>query len=101
MTYAAAFTAEAAATAEERLLRHFQQDIEQESLCFALWRPSTGRTRTTALIDRIILPREGETLLHGNSGMMPGFTARAIRATCREKADLAFMHSHPGRAVSP
>lgn len=101
MIYEAAFTAEAAAAAEEHLLRHYAQGIRQEDLCFALWRPSTGQSRTTALIDRIILPQEGETLLHGNASIMPGFTARAISEAFREKAGLAFMHSHPYKGWQP
>lgn len=101
MIYEAAFTAEAAASAEKHLLRHYKQGIKQEDLCFALWRPSTGQIRTTALIDRIILPLEGEALLHGNASIMPGFTARAISEACREKAGVAFMHSHPYAGWQP
>ena len=95
MNYEAAFTAEAATAAENHLLQHYQQNIKQEDLCFALWRPSTGQNRTTALIDRIILPQAGETLLHGNASITPGYLGRAISLACQEKAGLAFLHSHP------
>ena len=45
MRFEVALTAEADATASEHLLQHYKSDILQEDLCFALWRPSTGKLR--------------------------------------------------------
>ena len=90
------FTAEADATSSEHLLQHYRRHQRQEDLCFALWRPSTGKFRRAALIDEIILPREGERVLHGNASFEPDYLARALRIASGEKAGLAFMHSHPG-----
>ena len=64
-------------------------------MCFALWRPSTGRERLTALIDEVVLPREGDRLLHGNASFTPDYMARAVALARRKNAGLAFMHSHP------
>ncbi|MBF2754375.1 MAG: ThiF family adenylyltransferase [Gammaproteobacteria bacterium AqS3] len=77
------------------LLQHFNKGEYQEDLCFALWRPSTGQNRYSALIYKAILPHEGERNLHGNVEFNPNYLSRAINLACREGAGLAFMHSHP------
>ena len=91
-----AFTAEACSLATGHLLQHYRENSIQEDLCFALWRPSTGKSRQTALIDSVILPREDERLLHGNASFQPQYLGRALKIACEENAGLAFMHSHPG-----
>ena len=96
MRFDVALTSEACSTSTEHLLQHFDQDVLQEDLCFALWRPSTGKSRRTALIDEIILPKEGERNLHGNASFQPDYLGRAIRIAREKKVGLAFMHSHPG-----
>ena len=96
MRFDAALTGEAHATSSHHLLQHYRRDTSQEDLCFALWRPSTGRERLTALIDEVILPEVGERHLHGNASFEPHYLARALAAARRKGAGLAFMHSHPG-----
>lgn len=92
-----AFTAEAASFAKEHLLQHYARADCQEDLCFALWRPATGKLRRTALIDEILLPLEEERNLHGNASFQPEYLARVAKLA-RERGDgMAFMHSHPGR----
>ena len=95
MKYEAAFTDEACTTALAHLLQHFSQGTQQEDLCFGLWRPSTGRHRFTALIYEIIQPEPGERSLHGNASFNPEYMGRALAEARRQKAGLAFMHSHP------
>ena len=90
------FTSEADAIATDHLLQHYERGRLQEDLCFALWRPSTGHQRRTALIDEIILPETGERSLHGNASLEPAYLARAIRLARDKGTGLAFMHSHPG-----
>ncbi len=92
----AALTGESHSIAIQHLLQHYKANEIQEDLCFALWRPSTGRERLTALIDEIILPQNGERLLHRNASFQPGYLARALKLARRKGAGLAFMHSHPG-----
>ena len=95
MSFEIVFTSEADATASQHLLQHYHLDKHQEDLCFALWRPSTGRTRHVALIDEIILPKDGERNLHGNASFEPDYLGRAIKIALQKKTGLAFMHSHP------
>ena len=89
-----ALTDEAHSLSIEHLLQHYRRDTFQEDLCFALWRPSTGRDRLTALINEVILPQEGDRLLHGNASFTPDYMARSIWLARRKNAGLAFMHSH-------
>ena len=76
------------------LLKHVNAGKLQEELCFALWRPSTGATRKSALIFDIIPPTDGERHLHGNASFEPEYLTRAVKAACAQKAGLAFMHNH-------
>jgi molybdopterin-synthase adenylyltransferase len=89
--YSVAMTEELASVARAHLLR----PDRQEDICFALWRPSTGRTRTTALVHRLILPEEGERQVHGNASFDSMFIERAMTEAAAEGAGLALMHSHP------
>ena len=78
------------------LLSHYGNGGEgHEDLCFAIWRPSNGQDTQTALINEIILPKNGERNLHGNASFELDFLQRAVNHAYREKAGLAFMHSHP------
>ena len=90
-----AFCGEAEQKARQHLLQHFQKNQGQEDLCFALWHPSTGLSRQTALIYKIILPGTGDRNLHGNVDFNPRFLSKAVNLAIKEKAGLAFMHSHP------
>ena len=90
-----AFTSEVDSVASEHLLRHYHRNEHQEDLCFALWRPSTGQLRRTALIDEIILPQRSERILHGNASFEPNYLSRVAKIAIKKKAGIAFMHSHP------
>ena len=77
------------------LLRFFDQDVAQENLCFALWYPSQGWERFTAVIPEIILPQDNELQLHGNASFEGKYLTRATRIAKHKGAGLAMMHSHP------
>ena len=74
------------------LLQHIRQG--QEDLLFALWRPSTGAARESALIFDVIQPLAGERELHGNASFDPSYLTRAVGIACQKKVGLAFMHNH-------
>lgn len=74
---------------------HLLRADGHEDLCFALWNPSRGRERTTALIERLILPQAGDRLLHGNVSFTPQYLERALGEAAATGCGLAFMHSHP------
>ena len=95
MTLRVTLTADANNISATHLLQHYSRNTWQEDLCFAVWRPSSGLQRRTALIDDVILPQEGDSLLHNNASIQPQYLARAIRTALDRKAGLAFMHSHP------
>jgi hypothetical protein len=75
--------------------QHLLRVDGQEDICFGLWRMSTGATRTTALIERLLLPLEGERNVHGNASFEPAFLERAMAEAAGSGAGLAMLHSHP------
>ncbi|MCY3627471.1 MAG: ThiF family adenylyltransferase [Gammaproteobacteria bacterium] len=95
MNFEVAFSESLAESAKDHLLSSLRKGQEQEDLCFALWRPSVGNDRTTALITDLVLPVEDDRLLHGNVSFEADYLARAARFACESNAGLAFMHSHP------
>ena len=95
MKYEVILTEKAHKVACDHLLSHFRGNKSQEELCFALWYPSIGKNKTTALISEIILPEEQERKLHGNTSFLPEFLARSLRLAIKKQAGLVFMHSHP------
>ena len=93
--YEASFCGDADKKATDHLLQHFRADELQEDLCFALWRPSTGKSRYTGIIYKIILPESADRDLHGNVEFTPKFLSKSLNLAIKEKAGLVFMHSHP------
>lgn len=91
MQFSAVMTGETATDLSAHVLR----EDGQEDLCFAMWRPSTGRERLTAIIQDPILPRPGERSVHGNASFEPKYGLRAAQKAADVGKGLAFMHSHP------
>lgn len=76
--------------------RHLIRADGQEDLCFALWMPSQGDMRKTALIWKLILPTPGDRKVHGNASFSGQYFERAIGEAVKASAGLALMHSHLG-----
>jgi hypothetical protein len=68
----------------------------QEDLCLALYRPSTGRRRTTALIRLALAPRDGERAVHGNVTVTAEYILRGAEMARADRCGLVLLHSHPG-----
>lgn len=91
MTYSVAIPSQV----DEALTLQLVRKDGQEDLCFAVWFPSIGATRTTALIHHLLLPGPGDRAVHGNVEFMPSYFERGLQAALEVGGGLAFLHSHP------
>ncbi len=82
-------------TIHAELIKDLFRSDEQEDLCFAVWYPSNGTNRKSALIHKIILPQEGDREIHGNVSFNAQYFDRALTIARRAGGGLAFLHSHP------
>jgi hypothetical protein len=91
VTYSAAMTA----PTDNVLARHLDKGPKQEDLCFVYWFPSRGTTRTTAVINAVVLPRDDERILQGNVAFTADYLARVL-AERPDGAGIGLVHSHIG-----
>jgi ThiF family len=82
---------------DQALKAHLIRANGQEDLVFALWTPSDGALRRTALIHTPLFPRSGEREVHGNASFHPEYFERVCRGALREDSGIALLHSHPFR----
>lgn len=66
-----------------------------EDLTFALWNPSSGHKRYTALISEILFPEEGERQRHRNVSFNPQYIKRVCREAASKNCGISLIHSHP------
>jgi hypothetical protein len=78
-----------------RLATHLHRSDGQEDLTFLLWRPSSGATRTTAIIAEAIWPADDERIVRGNVSFTSAYFLRAAARAAQAGAGLALVHSHP------
>lgn len=93
------------ATTERQLLDLVVRDDGQEDLCLATYRPSTGATRSSALIVSVIPPDVGDRFVHGNATVTGRYVLRGAQIARNDGCGLVLLHSHPGasgwQAMSP
>src|SRR5262249_3312979 len=80
----------------DHLLQHVRSWRLQEDLCFALWHPSEGAHRFSALLFDCLLPTSDERILRGNVSFTASYLERAARTAGEQKAGLALLHNHLG-----
>ncbi len=79
----------------DELFKHLIREDGQEDVAFALYKPSVGTNRFTALIHKIILPNEGDRNIHGNATINPDYIKKVCRIAATEKSGIVLLHSHP------
>ncbi len=79
------------------LLNHLIRDDGDEDLCFALYNPSDGTKRYSAIISELILPLVNDRQVHGNVSFNPCYYERALSLAKQRKMGIVFIHSHPGK----
>jgi len=80
---------------DRQLRAHLLREDGQEDVCLATYRPSTGVERATALIDRVVLPKPDERLVHGNASFTTPYLLRAAQVAADSEDGVVILHSHP------
>src|SRR6266571_4366421 len=80
---------------DDQFRAHLYKGPDQEDLTFALWRPSWGCTRLTAILERLVLPEPGDRMLHGNVAFTPEYVQRVLELA-DNRFGIALLHSHLG-----
>ncbi len=81
---------------EKELSSLLVRDDGQEDICLATYRPSTGLTRDSALIVKVVPPEPGDRLVHKNATVTAEYILRAAAIAQRENCGLILLHTHPG-----
>lgn len=68
----------------------------QEDLMFALYVPSVGHERFTALVSDLMYPEDGEREVHGNVSFTGAYLERVYRAALAKGCGVIMLHSHLG-----
>lgn len=78
------------------LCQHLLRSDKQEDVAFALYKPSLGALRFTAVIYKLILPEDGDRDVHGNVGIQPQYFRRVCELALAEQSGMVLLHSHLG-----
>lgn len=79
----------------ENLSTFLQRPDGQEDICFGLYAPSTGATRSSAILQDVLWPESGDRNVHGNASFNPQYLTRTLFEASKRGVGLALIHSHP------
>lgn len=91
-TFSAAFTEDI----DGELTGHLIREDAQEDLCFALYHPSTGAKRFSAIVFKVLLPEGADRQVHGTASFNPTYFERALDEALSNDCGIALLHTHPG-----
>jgi molybdopterin/thiamine biosynthesis adenylyltransferase len=91
-----AFSVALTSATHDQLAAHLLRPDGQEDVCLATYAPSTGATRTTALLADPLLPQPGERRVHGNASFTGAYILRGCAYAAERGLGVALLHSHPG-----
>lgn len=77
------------------LAAHLARRDGQEDCAFVLWRRATGVNRVTAVVADVVLPREGERIVHGTVDFTSEYFLRAAARGAEIGCGVGLIHSHP------
>lgn len=78
-----------------QLIEYLIREDGDEDLIFALWYPSQGTKRMTALIHKILFPTKGDRQRHGNVSYNPQYFKKVCEEAMKNGMGVCFIHSHP------
>lgn len=79
----------------KRLNNYLLREDGQEDLIFALWVPSMGNNKFSAIIKDIITPNHEDRNIHGNASFNYHYLLRACSLALKKGYGIALLHSHP------
>lgn len=80
---------------EDALVSRLVRDDNQEDLCITTYRPSSGRTRKSALINEVIIPQPRDRQIHQSATVTAEYILRAANIARDNECGLILVHSHP------
>ena len=80
---------------DDSLTSHLIRNDGNEDLCLAIYTPSTGTNRFTALLTEIVLPGDDDRFVHGIVDFSGEYVLRAASQAAAVGGGVAILHSHP------